>query len=85
MVSNRVESARVFALVVDDVGGMGDLWADREMKKSVATFVDQLGPSDIASVVFPASGVSSQNFTRDKARLAKSVEWYGTRANTSWA
>jgi VWFA-related protein len=82
VVSNKLESARVFALVVDDVGGMGDLWADREMKKSVATFVDQLGPSDIAGVVFPAGGVSSQNFTRDKARLAKSVEWYGTRVNT---
>jgi len=82
VVVNTLESARVFALVVDDVGGMGDLWADREMKKSVATFVDQLGPSDVASVVFPASGFSSQNFTRDKARLAKSVEWYGTRVNT---
>ena len=79
--TNDLESSRVFALVINDIGGMGDLWANREMKKSVATFVGELGPDDIASVIFPASGVSSQNFTRDKARLSQSVEWYGTRQN----
>jgi hypothetical protein len=81
--TNDLESARVFAIVIDDVHGMGDLWANREMKKSVATFVNQLGPDDVAGLIFPGQADFSQNFTRDKARLINAVEWYGSRLETS--
>lgn len=83
VVTNDLDGTRVFALVVDDVRGMGDLWANREMKASVATFVGQLGNDDVAAVIFPGMSRWSQTFTRDKARLTRTVDWYGTRLETS--
>jgi VWFA-related protein len=75
VVTNDIGGSRAFTLVIDD-SGIGDLWAKREMPKSVATFVDQLQPEDIAAVVFVRRSGASQNFTRDKAKLIQSVNRY---------
>jgi len=82
VVTNDLDSARVFVLFIDDVRGMGDLWAKNTMPKSVASFVEQLRPDDVAALVFPGQGDLSVNFTRDKAKLSRAVEWYLTRNDT---
>src|SRR5262249_31451707 len=69
IVTNNVDSARVFVLVVDDVHGMGDLWGKNQLPKSVRTFLDQLGTEDVAALIFTGRGDLSVNFTRDKAKL----------------
>jgi VWFA-related protein len=74
VVVNDLDGARVFVLLVDDVRP-GDLWARRELIRSVGTFARQLAPDDIAAVVFSGDSRRSQIFTRDKARLAASAEW----------
>ena len=82
VVTNDLDSARVFVLVIDDVFGMGDLWAKNELPKSVATFVNQLGPDDVAALVFVGRGDASVNFTRDKAKLIRALDSYGVRNET---
>ena len=67
-------------LVIDD-GGVGDLWAKREMPKSVATFMDQLKPDDLAALVFIRKGDRSQNFTHDKARIIAAAQRFDTLDN----
>jgi VWFA-related protein len=76
VVTNDLDAARVFLLIIDDVFGMGDLWAKNQLPKSVATFVSQLGPDDVAAVVFTGRSDLSVNFTRDKAKLAKAADWF---------
>jgi len=78
LVSNELKSARTFVIVIDDVNGAGDLWAQRELKKGVATFVSQLGPNDVAALVYPSRSHPSQSFTRDHAKLTAAVEPFGT-------
>ncbi|HEX5070697.1 MAG TPA: VWA domain-containing protein [Vicinamibacterales bacterium] len=78
--TNDTATARAFVLVIDD-GGIGDLWAKREMPKSVATFMDQLKPDDLAALVFIRKGDRSQNFTHDKARIIAAAERFDTLDN----
>lgn len=78
VVTNQLASARTFVIVIDDVKGAGDLWAQRELKKGVANFVSQLGPADVAALVYPARSHPSQSFTRDHAKLTSAVEPFGT-------
>lgn len=77
LVSNELSAARTFAIVVDDVFA-GDLWAQRELKNGVAKLVEQLGPNDVAALVYPARSHPSQTFTRDKARLVAAIQPLGT-------
>jgi VWFA-related protein len=74
--ANEVDSSRTFVILVNDVAGAGDLWAEREMKVTVTKFVEQLGPNDIAALVFLGNTQASQNFTRDKAKLVSAVNAY---------
>jgi VWFA-related protein len=74
--SNDLDSARVFAIVINDASGMGDLWAENQMPKSLKTFVADMGPQDVAAVIFVGRGDRSVNFTRDKARLIHAVDGY---------
>ncbi|HEX5070698.1 MAG TPA: VWA domain-containing protein [Vicinamibacterales bacterium] len=77
VVSNQLTSARTFVIVVDD-NAPGDLWAQRELKKGVANFVDQLGPNDVAALVYPARSHPGQSFTRDHAKLVAAAQPLGT-------
>ena len=79
VVTNDLDSSRVFVIFVSDVMGIGDIWAMNEMPKSVATFVNQLRPDDVAALVFPGRSQFSVNFTRDKAKLIKAVDGYASR------
>jgi len=78
VVSNQLASARTFVIVIDDVQGAGDLWAQRELKKGVANFVSQLGPNDVAALVFPSRSHPSQSFTGDHAKLTAAIQPFGT-------
>lgn len=74
--SNDLDSARVFAIVIDDLHGPGDLWAKSELPKSIKAFVSDMTPQDVAAVIFPGRGDHSVSFTRDKAKLIHAVDWF---------
>jgi VWFA-related protein len=84
VVTNDIDNARVFVIVIDDARSMGvdpvtkmpDLWAIREMKKSAAYFIERLGPADLAALVFTNQTRLNQNLTNDHARLHNTVAAY---------
>ncbi len=80
--TNDTAAARAFVLVVDD-GGVGDLWAQREMPRSVATFVNQLNTEDLVALVFIRNGERSQNLTHDKARIIAAAERFDRQGSGS--
>ena len=71
--SNELDNSRVFVLVIDDVAITNDPWPERETKAGVVKFVEQLGPNDLVALVFVGATKTSQNFTRDKAKIIKAV------------
>ena len=82
--TNEDDSQRIFVIVIDDALGMGldplthqpDLWAIREMKKSVKLFIESLGPNDGVGLVYSNGTRDSQNITRDHARLLAAIAAY---------
>ena len=80
VVSNDGPTSRAFALVIDSAG---DLWATRELSKSVATFVDQLGPTDAVAIVYVRRPAASLNFTRDTAKIVDSINGNTPQANNA--
>ena len=81
--TNEDESQRIFVIVIDDALGMGlddglmpDLWAIREMKKTVALFIESLSPVDAVALVYSNGTRESQNLTTDHARLVKAIQAY---------
>jgi VWFA-related protein len=73
-------------VATNDIGGEGRLvviMLDRTIEEGFATTtarrvaaaaIDQLGPNDLAAVVYTASRALPQNFTGDRARLRKALE-----------
>ncbi len=69
-----VASRRVFAIVLDDLSTRA---SDSAKARAVAqAFVDRLPAGDLASIVFTGQQTGAQEFTADKARLARSVRQY---------
>jgi len=84
VVTNDIENARIFVLVMDDALSMGtfpppsppnipDPAAIERMKDGAVSFLTQLGPLDLAAVVFTQRTRMSQNLTADKARLIAAI------------
>jgi VWFA-related protein len=71
---------RIVAIVLDDalpmnVGdGAGNPIA--YVKRAASEVVNQLGPRDLAAVIFPLDKSGGQDFTSDRARLLKAIERY---------
>jgi VWFA-related protein len=71
---------RIVAIVLDDalpmsVGGLtGNLIT--YVKKMASEVVNQLGPRDLAAVIFPLQKSNGQDFTSDRARLLKAINRY---------
>jgi len=81
--TNEDTGQRIFVIMVDDALGMGanggtmpDLWALREMKKSVALFIESLSPDDEVALVYTNNGRANQGLTKDHARLVKAIRDY---------
>lgn len=82
--SNTVEQPRLFLIVMDDV------FADKDPRGNDAytrvkaidianTVVDQLGPSDMAAVVFSQANTSAQDFTSDRVALRRAITSFTPR------
>ncbi|HEX5070695.1 MAG TPA: VWA domain-containing protein [Vicinamibacterales bacterium] len=84
VISNEIDNQRIFVIVIDDALSMGllpplmipDPGATAAMKKSAASFIGALGPTDLAALVFTNQTRLSQNLTTDHARLIKALEAY---------
>lgn len=82
--SNTVEQPRLFLIVMDDV------FADRDPRGNdpytrvkgidiANTVVDQLGPGDMAAVVFSQASTPAQDFTADRVALRRAIKTFTPR------
>jgi len=67
------DDRRLFVLVLDDAL-VADLRAANTIKEVARRIVQELGPSDLAAVVFTLRSHGSQEFTSDKARLLAAID-----------
>jgi VWFA-related protein len=76
--SNQVADPRLFAVILDDAGFGGILsgepWALRETRAIFHAFLDNLGPSDLVSVVFTGDNRAPQDFTNDRTKLLETLD-----------
>ena len=67
---------RLFLILIDDAAIQGVPLAMQNVKKVAKEFIDRLGPSDLAAVVFTRDNRNSQDFTVDRARLLAAVDTF---------
>lgn len=67
--ANRHDESRLFVLVIDDATLPMDPYMVRRAKEMATAFIEGLGPTDLAAVVFTRDNRNAQDFTRDRARL----------------
>lgn len=78
IVSNEQETRRIVVIVMND-GFTGTDRGESTSARTVArTVIDQLGPADLAAVVFTFMG-TNQNFTTDRVKLRKAIESFVPR------
>jgi VWFA-related protein len=73
--SDQLGDGRLVAIVIDDV----NLPADdpdivRQARETARYIVDQLGPSDMAAVVYAYNAGRTQDFTNDRAKLLDAID-----------
>lgn len=76
--SNDLQTRRLVLLVMDDAGTGIDEGEPIIAGKVARAVIDQLGPADLAAVVYTFLG-RSQNFTADRAQLIAAVESFRPR------
>ncbi len=73
--TDQLGEGRVFAILMDDFNTPHDdleiVMASREIARYL---VDQLGPSDLAAIVFPNNVGATQDFTDDRAKLLAAID-----------
>ncbi|HYN08183.1 MAG TPA: VWA domain-containing protein [Vicinamibacterales bacterium] len=73
--SDQVGDGRLVAIVMDDwnipFDDLDIIMAARAVGRYV---IDQLGPSDVAAVIFPQQAGKTQDFTDDRAKLIEAVD-----------
>jgi VWFA-related protein len=67
---------RLFLILIDDAAIQALPMAMQNVKRVAKDFIDRLGPSDLAAVVFTLDNRNSQDFTTDHARLLAAVGKY---------
>lgn len=77
--SNHLDMQRVVIVVMDDCHISFDPGDAAMARRIAARAVDELGPADMAAVVYTASRRQGQEFTTDKARLRAAVERFSPR------
>jgi VWFA-related protein len=71
-VVSNAENRRLVAIVMDDAYTKLEPDVMKRAKQIARTAIDQLGPGDLAAVVFTFLG-RSQNFTADRSQLLQSI------------
>ena len=75
VVSNASENRRIVTILMDDAYTRFDPDVAKRAKHIAFGSIDQLGPADLASVIFTFQG-RAQNFTADREKLRAAVESY---------
>ena len=71
--TNTLERPRLIVIVLDDAL-TPDLFTQRTAKEVARKAVDQLGPNDLAAIVFTLDNRQPQDFTADRARLYEAID-----------
>jgi VWFA-related protein len=74
--NDTLDDRRLFVIVMDDGMAEKDLHAVKSAKDTARKFIDRLGPSDLAAVIFTKSNQHAQDYTSDKTRLHKAIDGY---------
>jgi VWFA-related protein len=74
VVSNELASHRIFAIVMDDATIENNIEAVKNSIAIANRVIDQLAPSDLATVIFTRDNRNTQGFTNDPAKLHAAVE-----------
>ncbi len=82
VVTNRRETRRLVAIVMDDAGIGSDHGEPVTVRKIANSIVDQLGPDDLVSVVFTYLG-RPQNWTADRSRIRAAIESFVPKVGSS--
>ena len=80
VVTNRLDAQRVIVIVLDDFGVPFDPSAVQFSKNIARATIDQLGPADLAAVVYTFTRNKGQEFTTDRARLLAAVDRFSSSA-----
>jgi VWFA-related protein len=72
--SNRIDGRRAVVIVMDDYGARFDPGVARSAKAIAGAAIDQLGPADLAAVVYVLNRDRGQEFTLDRGRLRAAVD-----------
>ena len=73
--SNQFGEQRLVVVLIDDQLPL-NLLSTRTLKEGARAAVEQVGPADLAAVVFINNHRDSEEFTNDRARLLSAVEKY---------
>jgi VWFA-related protein len=71
---NTGAGSRLFVIVLDDAMIPSNPRTVAGVKEASRRFVDRLGPTDLAAIVFTMDGRQAQEFTSDRARLLAAIE-----------
>ncbi len=73
--SDQLGDGRLVAIVIDDVNLPAD-FPDivRSTRETARYIVDQLGPSDMAAIVYAQNAGRTQDFTSDRAKLLDAID-----------
>jgi VWFA-related protein len=80
VVTNRLDAQRVVVILLDDFGVPFDPSAVQFSKNIARATIDQLGPADLAAVVYTLTRNKGQEFTTDRARLLAAVDRFSSSA-----
>jgi VWFA-related protein len=80
VVTNRFDAQRVVVILLDDFGVPLDPSAVQFSKNIARAAIDQLGPADLAAVVYTFMRNKGQEFTTDRARLLAAVDRFTSSA-----
>jgi VWFA-related protein len=72
--TNTLERPRLVVIIIDDGLIPRDGFVLEATKKAARSVVEQLGPNDLAAVVFTRDNRAPQDFTADRARLLAAID-----------
>jgi hypothetical protein len=72
--TNTIEDPRLVVILIDDALLPDEPWEITQTKKIGRRIVDELGPADLAAVVFSCDNRAPQDFTVDRAKLVAAID-----------
>jgi VWFA-related protein len=72
--NDTLNDRRLFVMVIDDASAQGNVAALKSTKEIARKFIEQLGPTDLMSIVFTLNNRNAQDYTSDRAKLLKAVD-----------